>query len=132
MNLDRAVKRDMEREFKVGVFKGMVRDYTLSRQATDGVLDPVTEEYTGGTNGISDMPIRGIMRSIKRKIAEKYDLTLDHSQLTALQSELTIKPKQNDEIDTSSVDGDPVRMRVVEVDQDPALVFYHLILKRAS
>lgn len=137
------VKKMMEREFKKGSFKSMTDQYLLNREATNGSLDPVTEEYTGGTNGLESVPITGMMRSVERVIADRYDLTLDHKQLTMLQRDFPLsgdgvgadaeqKPKQNDEIDTEAVDGNSIRMRVVGVEQDAARIFYKLILKRAS
>lgn len=138
------VKRMMEREFKKGSFKSMTSTYLINREATNGSFDPVTEEYTGGTNGLESVPIVGMMRSVERVIADRYDLSLDHQQLTILQrdwldtsspgvgEDAEQKPKQNDEIDTEAVDGSPVRMRVVGAEQDAARIFYKLILKRAS
>lgn len=141
--LKSSTKRTMNREFKRGAFKNMLEEYLLNRQATNGSFDPVTEETTGGTNGLEAVPIVGMMRSVEREIADRYDLTLDHQQLTMLQSDWPLshegvgvdaeqKPKQNDTLDTEAVDGNPIRMRVVGFEQDVAGVFYKLILKRAS
>jgi len=105
----------------------MRTSYSHSREDQGGTYNPVTETTTGGSGGFTST-LDGILRKPQRKIVDGVDVTNDMSQLTVLQRTVENVPEVNDKVG----DGNAVEYRVVAVNKDPANVFYHLILERAS
>lgn len=119
--------REMYWSFTKGPLRSMRAVYSHSRPDSGGSYDPVTETTTGGSGGFSST-LDGILRDVQRKIVDGVNITNDMSMLTVLQSQVENVPEINDSVG----DDDSVNYRVVEVRQDPAKVFYNLILKRAT
>lgn len=118
--------REMYIAFTRGPLRSMRSTYTHSRESQGGVYDPVTETRTGGSGGFSST-LNGILRSVESKIVDGVTITNDMSKLTVLQMETDDVPEENDSVSSGDVD-----YRTVKVLQDPAKVFYHLILTGAS
>jgi len=119
--------KEMYLAFTKGPLRSMRADYSHSRESQGGTYDPVTETRTGGSGGFLST-LNGILRKPQRKIVDGINITNDMSQLTVLQRTVENVPAINDMVG----DGDAVDYRVVRILKDPANVFYHLILERAS
>lgn len=114
------IKREMTLAF-LHEFGTMLTEVRYERSSKNGVFDPVTETYTGGTDGI-DTQVKGIFRKIRSSIQDKMNLTSDDRKFTILQDSITFVPEENDTLDG--------QWTVLEIDSDPADVFYNLYVRR--
>lgn len=113
------LRREMARAW-VTEFRDDVEALQYVREATDGTFDPVDETYTGGTNAISE-DVTGLLRDVERDIKQELNLANNTAKFTILQDSITFTPQENDHVGG---------YRVVTVMQDPAKVFYNLIMKK--
>jgi hypothetical protein len=114
------IKREIANAW-IREFGSNLTSVRYQRSATNGIFDPVTESYTGGTNGI-DQTVNGMFRKIKSSLVDKLNLTLDDRKFTILQDDLTFTPEENDVLDGE--------WRVVKYDEDNASVFYNIYVRR--
>jgi hypothetical protein len=114
------IKREIANAW-IREFRSNLTSVRYQRSATNGIFDPVTETYTGGTNGI-DQTVNGMFRKIKSSLVDKLNLTLDDRKFTILQDDLTFTPEENDVLDGE--------WRVVKYDEDNASVFYNIYVRR--
>lgn len=112
-------------------FKDMYKTVTYGRSATDGVFDAVTETYTGGSPPLSET-LQGMFRKVKTDLQDGVNIVNTDSMLSILQAEMKtstgtlITPLENDTV----LDPDGKTWRVVRVLEDPAEVFWQLIIRR--
>jgi hypothetical protein len=114
------IKREIANAW-IREFGSNLTSVTYERSATDGVFDPVTETYTGGTNGL-DESVKGMFRKIKSSLVDKMNLTIDDRKFTILQDDVTFTPEENDVLDG--------QWRVVKYNEDNAGVFYNIYVRR--
>lgn len=122
MDVKEILQRDMIRAFE-REFYSSLSDVNLKREATDGVLDPVTETYTGGTNALN-VTFKGMFRKYKKKLVDGINILNGDVRLTVPQSWVSFVPTKNDIVDDS--------WRVIEVHADTTSVFYSMQLRRVS
>jgi len=115
-----ALKREMEGAF-LRDFASSLVEVNLIREATDGVLNPVTEVYTGGTNGL-DKTFKGMFRKYRKRLVDGINIYNGDMKLTVLQDWIDFTPTRNDIIDGV--------WRVVEVDEDTTKVFHNMQVRR--
>ena len=125
--LAKDASKEMYLSFTKGPLRSMRASYSHSRESSGGTYNPVTETTTGGSGGFTST-LDGTLREVRRRIVDGVNITNDMSQLTVLQRTVENVPEVNDKVG----DGNAVEYRVVAVNKDPANVFYHLILERAS
>lgn len=117
-------REDIKREIAnawLREFRTNLTSVRYQRSATDGVFDPVTETYTGGTDPI-DQTVSGMFRKIKTSLVDKMNLTMDDRKFTILQDDLAFTPEENDVLDG--------QWRVLKFDEDNASVFYNIYVRR--
>lgn len=115
-----SLTKELERAFYRDFYTSL-SDVTLVREATDSVYNPVTETYTGGTNGLNES-FKGMFRKYKKRLVDGVNIYNGDVKLTVPQSWITFTPTRNDIIDGV--------WRVVEVDEDTTKVFHNMQLRR--
>lgn len=109
-------------------FYTSLKDVTYHRDSINGVLDPVTETYTGGDPVIS-VPVKGMFRKLKKSLQDGENITNSDVRFTILQTDLpTVTPTVNDKI----IDSDLCEWRVLDTMEDTTDVFHNLILRRGG
>lgn len=117
-------REDIKREIATAwlrEFRSNLTTVRYQRTSTDGMFDPVTETYTGGTDPI-DQSVSGMFRKIKSSLVDNLNLTMEDRKFTVLQDDLTFTPKENDVLDG--------QWRVLKFDEDDASVFYNIYVRR--
>lgn len=123
--------RDQTRAWRT-TYKSMLKAVTIRRKGVDGVFDPVTETYTGGTPDL-DIPIKGMFREVDTDLQDGVNIVNTDSKFTVLQNDLLnpsdslpARPLENDRV----IDHLNQEWRVLRFMNDPTEVYWHLIIRR--
>ena len=75
--------RDIERAF-LRDMRSFLKPVNITRNATNGVFDPIEEVTSGGTDGI-DLDTKGIFRKYKKSLIDGVNIKYTDLKLTVIQ-----------------------------------------------
>jgi len=124
MDFKQTAKNEITRAFMLE-FRTLLKQVQYIRQATNGSFNPITEVYTGGTNGL-DLPVVGIFRKISfkklQRLTTQQNINVEDRAFTFLKDNYTFDPKPDDVLDG--------QWKVITSDTDPTETLCTVYIRR--